>query len=234
VADIFIMLIEEATHLSKKPNLDDVLATKKMFSKKAIEQIGTPAIEAVVAVARKYHGKIPLAVASSGNRDAVIGSLKDNDILHLFDAVITCEEVQHPKPAPDIFLLAAKKINCDPTKCRGYEDADMGVLSVKAAGMEVVDVRLMKGYPHVVNPSTRSVLLMSRHAEDGDSRHVYNDKQAAPIPVESQEDKSREAGGSFLFSMLQALLLCAVVYGAYLLLGHLVYEAVKEDAWSED
>ena len=38
--------------------------------------------------------------------------------MQYFDAIVTTDEVQTPKPAPDIFLLAAKKIGCDPTKCR--------------------------------------------------------------------------------------------------------------------
>ena len=74
-------------------------------------------------------------------------SLRCNNLEHYFDAIICGEDVENPKPAPDIFLLAAKKIGVDPSKCRGFEDGDVGLQALKAAGMEVVDVKLMKGYP---------------------------------------------------------------------------------------
>jgi len=49
----------------------------------------------------------------------------------------------NPKPAPDTFLEAARRINVAPEKCRAYEDADMGIKAILAAGMEPVDVRDM-------------------------------------------------------------------------------------------
>ena len=52
-----------------------------------------------------------------------------------------------PKPAPDIFLEVAKQLNVNPKKCKGYEDADLGIQSLKSAGMEPIDVRLLHGYP---------------------------------------------------------------------------------------
>jgi beta-phosphoglucomutase-like phosphatase (HAD superfamily) len=112
--------------------------------------IGTPAITCVVDIVKKYHKKLPMAVASSGNREHVLHSLRMNGLEEYFDAIITCEDVSNPKPAPDIFLLAAKRINCDPSKCRGFEDGDIGILALQRAGMEVIDVRKFESYP---NPS---------------------------------------------------------------------------------
>jgi beta-phosphoglucomutase-like phosphatase (HAD superfamily) len=146
VKDIIAMLINEAGKQDEL-TVEEVFKTKCGLGEAAVKEVGTPVIECVVEIARKFHGKIPLAVASSGNRQHVMASLTDNNILHLFDAVVTCEEVSNPKPAPDIFLLAAAKIGVDPTKCRGFEDADLGMQSVTAAGMEAVDVRLMDQYP---------------------------------------------------------------------------------------
>jgi HAD superfamily hydrolase (TIGR01509 family) len=62
-------------------------------------------------------------------------------IRHLFDAVVTSEMVKHQKPAPDIFLEAARRIGVEPRFCRGYEDTDLGLQAIRAAGMEAVDVR---------------------------------------------------------------------------------------------
>ena len=45
------------------------------------------------------------------------GHLRGHGILDLFDAVVTCEDVQNGKPAPDLYLLAAEKLGVDPTRC---------------------------------------------------------------------------------------------------------------------
>ena len=59
-------------------------------------------------------------------------------------AVVTSEMVTHQKPAPDIFLEAARRIGVDPRCCRAYEDTDLGLQAIRAAGMEAVDVRTMR------------------------------------------------------------------------------------------
>ena len=98
-------------------------------------------INAVVGVARENYGKIPLAVASGGTQ-RVIGQVLDHlDIRHLFQAIVTSEDVANQKPAPDIFLEAARRIGVPPQACRAYEDTDLGMQAIRAAGMEAVDVR---------------------------------------------------------------------------------------------
>jgi beta-phosphoglucomutase family hydrolase len=102
-------------------------------------------INSVVGVARENFGKIPLAVASGGSRRAIEQVLNHLGIRHLFAAVVTNEDVQHQKPAPDIFLEAARRIGVAPHLCRAYEDTDLGIQAIKAAGMEAVDVRKLVG-----------------------------------------------------------------------------------------
>ncbi|MGO9477024.1 MAG: HAD family hydrolase [Limisphaerales bacterium] len=98
-------------------------------------------IHAVVEIARKNHGKIPMAVASGGTEKIIILVLERLNIRHLFKAIVTSEMVKNQKPAPDIFLEAAKRIGVDPKFCRAYEDTDLGMTAIRAAGMEAVDVR---------------------------------------------------------------------------------------------
>ena len=100
-------------------------------------------IHEVMKIVRAYHGKIPMAVASGGTPETVEGILDHCSIRHFFDAIVTSEDVENPKPAPDTFLEAARRINVAPEKCRAYEDADMGMKAILAAGMEAVDVREM-------------------------------------------------------------------------------------------
>lgn len=98
-------------------------------------------INTVVGVARENFGKIPLAVASGGTRSIIEQVLEHLGIRKLFAAVVTSEDVVNQKPAPDIFLEAARRIGVDPQFCRAYEDTDLGIQAIRAAGMEAVDVR---------------------------------------------------------------------------------------------
>jgi beta-phosphoglucomutase family hydrolase len=98
-------------------------------------------IHAVVEIARANYGKIPMAVASGGT-ERIIGMVLDKlNIRSLFDAVVTSEMVKNQKPAPDIFLEAARRIGVDPKCCRAYEDTDLGMQAIRSAGMDAVDVR---------------------------------------------------------------------------------------------
>jgi len=98
-------------------------------------------IHAVVDIARAYHGKIPMAVASGGTEKIITLVLQRLNIRHLFDAIVTSEMVKHQKPSPDIFLEAARRIGVPPRLCRAYEDTELGLTAIRAAGMEAVDVR---------------------------------------------------------------------------------------------
>jgi beta-phosphoglucomutase family hydrolase len=98
-------------------------------------------IHTVVEIARANHGRIPLAVASGGSRKVIELVLAHLGIRELFGAVVTSEDVVNQKPAPDIFLEAARRIGVPPEFCRAYEDTDLGMQAISAAGMEGVDVR---------------------------------------------------------------------------------------------
>ena len=102
-------------------------------------------IHAVVEIAKANYGKIPMAVASGGTQPIIVQVLEHLKIRHLFGAVVTSEMVTNQKPAPDIFVEAARRISVDPKFCRGYEDTDLGMQAIRSAGMEAVDVRSMLG-----------------------------------------------------------------------------------------
>ena len=98
-------------------------------------------INTVVGIARENYGKMPLAVASAGTKRTIEQVLVHLDIRHLFQVVVTGEDVVNQKPAPDIFLEAARRLSVPPQFCRAYEDTDLGMRAIRAAGMEAVDVR---------------------------------------------------------------------------------------------
>jgi len=95
-------------------------------------------IAAVVELVKQYHGKAPMAVASGGNRQLVLGSLGALGLVGYFDAIICAEDYEHGKPSPDPFLVAAKAIGVPPQDCLVFEDSPIGVKAAEAAGMEWV------------------------------------------------------------------------------------------------
>lgn len=101
-------------------------------------------VHAVVEIAKSNFGKMPMAVASGGTQGVIVQVLEHLKIRHLFKAVVTSEMVKKQKPAPDIFLEAARLIGVEPGFCRAYEDTDLGLQAIRSAGMEAVDVRKLR------------------------------------------------------------------------------------------
>ena len=102
-------------------------------------------IEPVVEFARRVSLTHPVAVASGGPRMIVRGMLELTGLAPLFNKdnyylVITPEDVEHGKPAPDMFLLAAKRMDDPSNKCLVFEDAEPGMRAAEAAGMKWVRV----------------------------------------------------------------------------------------------
>ena len=85
--------------------------------------------------------KIPIALASSTNSAVLEKILPKIGLERAFDAVVGGDQVQNGKPAPDIFLMAAKKLGVFPEDCVVIEDANAGVQAAKAAGLKVVMLR---------------------------------------------------------------------------------------------
>ncbi len=102
-------------------------------------------IEPIAAIAREARGKTPMAVATGGRTKYIKPLLKGVGVLDWFGAVVTADDVENHKPAPDTFLKAAALLGVPPEECRAYEDTDLGMEAILAAGMEAVDVRQIPG-----------------------------------------------------------------------------------------
>lgn len=100
-------------------------------------------IDPVTSVAREHHGKVPLAVATGAMRHICEGLLSSVGLRPLFQTIVSCEDVPRHKPAPDIYLEAARRLDVRPELCLAYEDTDPGVAAAQAAGMRVIDVRTL-------------------------------------------------------------------------------------------
>jgi HAD superfamily hydrolase (TIGR01509 family) len=84
--------------------------------------------------------RIPRAVATSTRRPLALRKLEAADLLRRFEVICTSTDVQHPKPAPDIYLLAAAQLGVEPTQCLVLEDSPTGVRAALAAGMTPIQV----------------------------------------------------------------------------------------------
>ncbi len=95
-------------------------------------------IEPVVDFARSLEGRMPMSVASGSQAVIVENSLERLGIRHLFTTVITPVDVEHGKPAPDMLLLAARRMGVVPDRCLVLEDGPSGIVAAEAAGMMTV------------------------------------------------------------------------------------------------
>jgi len=98
-------------------------------------------IEPIAAIAREQAGKLPIALASGGDRTVVEATLDAIAMRQKFAAIVCRNDVQRGKPAPDIFLLAAERLGVAPADCLVYEDSDTGLEAARRAGMRSIDVR---------------------------------------------------------------------------------------------
>jgi HAD superfamily hydrolase (TIGR01509 family) len=94
-------------------------------------------IDEVARFAESMRGKVPMAVASGGSRMVVEKTLRAVGISDWFDEVVTADDVTEGKPAPDIFLHAAKLLGVVPGRCLALDDAPAGILAAQRAGMQV-------------------------------------------------------------------------------------------------
>jgi HAD superfamily hydrolase (TIGR01509 family) len=99
-----------------------------------------PVIDGAREAVERLAARWPLGLASSSNRELIDLALELLGVKHLFAATVSSEEVARGKPAPDVYLEAARRLGVDPTRAAAIEDSHNGILAAKAAGMRVVAI----------------------------------------------------------------------------------------------
>jgi HAD superfamily hydrolase (TIGR01509 family) len=94
------------------------------------------AVDAVLRIAESFH----LALASSSNRRVIDAVLDAAGLTASFEATVSSEEVSRGKPAPDVFLEAARRLGVPPERCAAVEDSGNGIHAAHAAGMRVLAI----------------------------------------------------------------------------------------------
>ncbi len=114
-----------------------------------------PLIEGSVDAVRRLAGRWPLGLASSSNRELIDRALEVSGLAPLFRATVSSEEVARGKPAPDVYLEAARRLDVAPARCAAVEDSANGIRSANAAGMRVVAI------PNRVFPPSRDAIALA-------------------------------------------------------------------------
>jgi HAD superfamily hydrolase (TIGR01509 family) len=119
-----------------------------------LERDGLPIKPGLLALLSDLDDKrIPCAIASSSKRKTIQRNLGLSGLQDRFPVIVGGEEVQHGKPAPDIFLEAARRLNIRPANCMVLEDSNAGIRAAHAAGMVAVMI------PDLIPPSDELRLL---------------------------------------------------------------------------
>lgn len=98
-------------------------------------------IEPVMEVVRHYNGKLPMGVATGSDREIALKIIELTGLSEYIQAVVSCDDVENPKPHPETFLKCAQQLGIHPTDCMAFEDGELGMIAAAEAGMEVIDVK---------------------------------------------------------------------------------------------
>lgn len=133
------MVKEVIKQFSYTINPANIIAKKRtIFIEKYI--VTVKPIAKTLKIVNKYSKCLRMVVASGGAKEAVIKMLELNNMINLFQQVITFDDVKIGKPAPDIFLKASTDNNVPPNKCLVFEDHHAGFKAAQLAGMHYIDI----------------------------------------------------------------------------------------------
>jgi HAD superfamily hydrolase (TIGR01509 family) len=99
-----------------------------------------PLLPGAVDAVRRLASEWPLGLATSSNRPVIETVLDAAELRPFFAATVSSEEVARGKPAPDVYLEAARRLGVDPAHCAAIEDSQNGIRSARAAGMRVIAI----------------------------------------------------------------------------------------------
>jgi HAD superfamily hydrolase (TIGR01509 family) len=129
--------MHESIGLSESPEEINRIVVERMVERYAA---GPPWLPGAIDTVRRIAAEFVLGLASSSNRELIDLVLEAGDIAGCFRATASSEEVAAGKPAPDVYLEVARRLDVDPHECAAVEDSHNGIRSAKAAGMRCVAI----------------------------------------------------------------------------------------------
>jgi HAD superfamily hydrolase (TIGR01509 family) len=123
--------------LSEPPEEIDAEVVRRMASRYAEE---LPLIDGAVEAVHRLERSFRLALASSSNRPLIDLVLARAALADAFETTVSSEEVARGKPAPDVYLEAARRLRVAPERCAAIEDSGNGIRAAHSAGMHVIAI----------------------------------------------------------------------------------------------
>jgi HAD superfamily hydrolase (TIGR01509 family) len=120
-----------------------------------------PLLDGAVEAVERIGSRWPLGLASSSSRGLIDLVLRAAGMERWFKATVSTEEVPRGKPAPDVYLEVARRLDVDPGACVGVEDSSNGVRSAAAAGMRVIAIPTER-YPLDADAAATASLTLHR------------------------------------------------------------------------
>lgn len=118
----------------------DLHARREPRFRELVEACLEPSPELVQFLDLLREAEIRRGVASSSDSDWVEYLLQGLGIRDEFSVIVTGHDVEHRKPAPDLYLLAAERLQVDPRRCVALEDSTHGLQAARAAGMQAIAI----------------------------------------------------------------------------------------------
>jgi len=129
--------MHDVLELDETPPEIDAEVVRRMVER---YRASLPAVPGAAEAVERIAADFPLGLASSSNRPLIDLALELLGVRALFRATVSSEEVARGKPAPDVYLEAARRLGVDPASAAAVEDSHNGILSAKAAGLRVIAV----------------------------------------------------------------------------------------------
>jgi HAD superfamily hydrolase (TIGR01509 family) len=145
--------LHETVGLREPPATINAEVVRRMLERYETELPVVPG--APEAVRRLADTGLRLAVASSSNRELIDAVLRRLELSSCFEVTVSSEEVARGKPAPDVYLEAARRLDVDPSRCAAVEDSASGIRAAHAAGMRVV------AYPNRHYPPAAEIVALA-------------------------------------------------------------------------
>lgn len=137
---------------------------KKVFLDKVGPRVG------VINVVKKLAGNYKIGVCSPNEKSVLEDTLKKFNIREFFDVIVSIEDVERPKPDPEGYVLAAKRLGVKPEECLVFEDTPTGFTSAKSAGMKVIALH----NPYLKDPEYPGMEMFLKSFEDFDINSINN------------------------------------------------------------
>lgn len=124
---------------SLKPSIEELMELQNPLKLKLLEESDLKPVRGILELLEDLKKmNIPMAIASSSPRQFIEKVLEKIGVMRYFTLLVSGEEVERSKPAPDIFLKAAELLNVDPAACIVIEDSASGTIAAKRAGMKCI------------------------------------------------------------------------------------------------